>query len=79
MTSIAEAPGRTSEAQAIDDVIESLRVRFPDVEAQAVSELVHVVHASYIDARIREFIPLLVEREASDMLAEANSSPAWSS
>ena len=68
----SEATERSHEDQAIEELIHKLELDYPDVRHEGLSDLVHRVHAGFDDARIRDFIPLLVERNAREMLRSAD-------
>ena len=63
----------TDEARAIDQVADRLHQRFPDAQPEAVQQFVKQVHHSYDGRPIREFVPVLVEREVSEALAVEHS------
>jgi hypothetical protein len=56
------------EHQALEHVKSRLAARFPEVPAEAVRLTVTDVHARF-DGRVRNYVPILVEREAKDRLA----------
>jgi hypothetical protein len=56
------------EQQAIEQVRLRLVERFPDVPADTVRLTVHNVHNRF-DGRVRNYVPILVEREAKAHLA----------
>lgn len=58
-----------SEARALDAVRDRLESKYPGTDPSVVQLAVDVSYATLRGARIREFIPVLVEREASDKLA----------
>lgn len=58
----------TAELHAIEAVRQRLHARYPNTEAGVVDRAVTIAHASLRDARIRDFIPVLVEREARDKI-----------
>ncbi len=58
----------TDEARAIDQVADRLHQRFPDAQPEIVKQYVARVHHSYDGRPIREFVPVLVEREVSEAL-----------
>jgi hypothetical protein len=58
----------SEEAHAIVELAERLRTRFPDAPADAVDQLVTQIHHEFDGHPIRDFIPVLVEREAVDQL-----------
>lgn len=53
----------TEEIRALDDLADRLLGRFPDAEPEGIKELVARVHHQYDGSPIRDFIPVLVERE----------------
>ncbi|MFD6399053.1 three-helix bundle dimerization domain-containing protein [Nocardia sp. NPDC060249] len=53
-----------NESVQIDQVIERLVVRFPAESPAAVELLVRRIHERFADARVRDFVPLLVEKAA---------------
>ncbi|HEX2213934.1 MAG TPA: hypothetical protein VHH12_10905 [Mycobacterium sp.] len=57
----------------IEQVAERLAVQYPNVGADTVAALVQQNHAQFSDSRIRDFIPLFVERRARRTLAELGS------
>jgi len=50
------------------DVIERLAARFPTLPRDHIVEVVHQEHDRMDGARVRDFIPLLVEHEATERL-----------
>ena len=56
------------EAKALTRVAQRLGERFPDVTHEAIVELVGEQHRAFEGRRIRDFVPLLVERETRDRL-----------
>jgi hypothetical protein len=53
----------------------ALTERFPHVPHPLVRELVHDAYRSFADARIHDFIPLLVQRIVCDRLAADRPNP----
>ncbi|WKG13302.1 hypothetical protein QX204_20850 [Nocardia sp. PE-7] len=53
-----------NEAVQIDQVIERLIARFPAESPAEIELLVRRIHERFADARVRDFIPLLVEKAA---------------
>lgn len=45
--------------------------RFPQVPQQRVSEVVSTTYHGFDDARIRDFLEILVERDAADLLSRS--------
>jgi len=58
-----------NEATHIADVIARLAVKHPDASTADIARVVQNLYAGFDNAKIREFLPLLVEREARDVLA----------
>jgi hypothetical protein len=63
-------PGFSSEAASIDEVRERLVRRFSHVPKDQISATAAQAHARFTHSRVRDFIPLLVERRARAQLAE---------
>lgn len=57
-----------TEEQAISRAISTLCEQFPQLPADRVEAVVTDTRAEYADRRIREFIPLFVERKARRLL-----------
>jgi hypothetical protein len=55
---------RSSEWTAIKQVVDRLKESFPAVAPDTVTLAVHHSHARYDGRRVRDFVPLLVERDA---------------
>jgi hypothetical protein len=58
-----------SEQAIIDQMVVRLASRYPTVAASTVSTLVHDIHSRYDDRPVRDFVPLLVERNAKAELS----------
>ena len=56
------------EARALDEVLRRLTDRFPEVPAEVVSGIVQAERQRLDGRPIREFMPLLVERAATEQL-----------
>jgi hypothetical protein len=54
---------QTEEIRALDQLADRLRGRFPDAPPEGIKELVARAHQQYDGSPIRDFIPVLVERE----------------
>jgi hypothetical protein len=59
------------ERKAISEVTDRLRKRFPDVPDGSVERVVDRSYHELDGAPIRGFVPILVEKQASDLLARA--------
>ena len=64
------------EASAVDDVVVRLAARFPDVSRDRVAAIVGEEHLELEGNPIRDFIPVLVEREARERLRVEGATPA---
>ena len=62
--------GQTDEATQIAEVIERVAGTYPDRSSADIARVVQTLHAGFTNAKIREFVPLLVEREARAVLAD---------
>lgn len=69
---------QTDEAAQIDEVIQRVAASSPDVTAADVARVVRTLHAGFDDAKLREFVPLLVERKARSVLKHREQSLHWS-
>lgn len=65
-----------SEARALTDMIDRLATHFPLHSRATVAEIVGQAHQGYDDSDLRDFIPLLVEREARQMLKHTTTPAA---
>lgn len=54
-----------AERRALDHVVESLSKRFPQVALSIIERVVDRRYLQFYGAPLREYIPILVEREAS--------------
>ena len=63
-----------AEQRALVDVRSRLKQRFPDLDEGVVESAVRVAH-SELTGRIRDFVPVLVERVARDRLSSADRGP----
>jgi hypothetical protein len=59
---------RRNEKLARDRVTDALRQRFPALTPEAISDLVRRAYLRYEHARIRDYAPVLVERELTQAL-----------
>jgi hypothetical protein len=63
-----------SEQMLVSDIVVRLTRSYPTVPAATIAEVVRDLHLRFDGARVREFIPLFVERHARTALAELT---AW--
>jgi hypothetical protein len=61
----------SEETRVLTQVSERLSHRFPQVPSQRVSEVVSTTYHDFDNARIRDFVEILVERDAADLLSES--------
>ncbi|WP_244284159.1 three-helix bundle dimerization domain-containing protein [Agromyces badenianii] len=67
----------TEEARAVDEVIDRLVDRFPDLPRDRIAEVVQHAHLELKGNAVRDFVPVLVERAAKQQLRqESNAVPA---
>ena len=57
------------EGQAITEVTRRLQERFPDARPEVIDAMVRDLHHQFDGDPIRDFVPVLVEREAVSRLA----------
>ena len=57
-----------AEAQAIALVVERLQARFPQTPRDVIARAVSEAHREFDDQPIRDYVPLLVERQVRDQL-----------
>lgn len=56
------------EEKAVGEIVERLHERFPDASLEAVHEAVGKARASFDTAKVRDFVPVLIEKEAKAWL-----------
>ncbi len=52
----------------IDQVIDRLGTRFPDLPREGIEQVVRSAHEHFATGKVRDFVPLLVERLAREKL-----------
>ncbi len=57
------------EARAMEEVVERLVARFPDVPEDRVRRIVTAAHQEFVDRPVRDFVPVFVERTAQGELS----------
>lgn len=65
-----------SEQALVAAVQERLMAKYSWLSSEHVLAVVQGAHAQFVDCRVREFVPLLVERRARAELTKAGSSSA---
>ena len=58
------------EQAVLGEVVQRLAGRYPTLPPDTINDVVHDLHARFDGARIREFVPLFVERQARTALTE---------
>jgi hypothetical protein len=61
---------QADEAQALSHLAARLHEKFPHAPPERIRQVLTQLHRQYDGRPIREFIPLLVEREATDLLRD---------
>ena len=62
------------ETTQLGEVVERLALSYPTLPSSTIAEVVDELHARFNGARIREYVPLFVERQAHSALTELNVS-----
>jgi hypothetical protein len=62
----------TDEIQVLDELTDRLRDKFPDAPLGSIRKVVREVHHQYDGHPIRDFIPVLVEREVVDHFRDSD-------
>ena len=63
------------ETRAVREVVQRLSASYPHVAADVVQHTVRTSYEQFADSRIRDFVPVLVERMARTSLGSKTSSP----
>jgi hypothetical protein len=63
-----------SEQTVIEKLVARLTSRYPELSQSTVETVVHDVHARFDGSPLRDYIPLLVERNAKTELARLHAS-----
>ncbi|CDJ99965.1 hypothetical protein MIC448_1990008 [Microbacterium sp. C448] len=61
----------TDEDAVMDQIAERLAARFPSTPIEQISAVVREAHLALAGAHVRDFVPVLVEREATSRLKSA--------
>ena len=64
-----------NEDVAIDHVVDRLTSQFPSVPHEVIETRVTEAHASFEDAPVRDFVPVIVEHDVKEQLREEGNSP----
>ncbi|WP_270352827.1 three-helix bundle dimerization domain-containing protein [Microbacterium testaceum] len=57
-----------NEAAVIDEIVERLETRFPNQSPSAIRSAVEEARVHFARARVKDFVPLFIEREAKARL-----------
>jgi hypothetical protein len=57
------------EQTAIEHVVDRLKLTYPDVSSETIETVVHQNHARFDGRRVRDYVPLFVERDAKRELS----------
>ena len=61
---------KVSEETRIAELVDRLKTSYPTLPAETVVEVVNDMRAAFAGSRIREYVPLFVERRAHSALTE---------
>ncbi len=64
-----------NEDAAIDHVVDRLTSQFPSVPVEEIETRVTEVHASFDEAPVRDFVPVIVEHDVKDQLRDEGINP----
>ncbi|RZL81882.1 MAG: hypothetical protein EOP32_13775 [Rhodococcus sp. (in: high G+C Gram-positive bacteria)] len=56
------------ELHHIEQVIDRFDTRYPDVPRESIEQVVHSAHRHFANGKVRDFVPLLVERAAREKI-----------
>ncbi|TQC48038.1 hypothetical protein EEB14_17275 [Rhodococcus sp. WS4] len=57
----------------VDDVIDRLVAQYPSIASVDIENLVRTIHKCFANPRIRDFVPLLVEKAARRHINDSDS------
>lgn len=63
----------SEETRVLTHVSERLSTRFPQIPSQRVTEVVASTYHDFDSARIRDFVEILVERDAAELLSHGRA------
>jgi hypothetical protein len=55
--------------------VDRLTSRFPSVPAEVIEATVDEVHASFDEAAVRDFVPIIVEHDVKERLRDEGNTP----
>ena len=56
------------EGKAIGEIVERLQAKFPDASPETITSAVEQARESFAQAKVRDFVPVLIEKEAKARL-----------
>lgn len=56
------------ESKAISEIVQRLQEQFPAVSPESVTDAVERARATFSGAKVRDFVPVLIEKEAKARL-----------
>ena len=56
------------EDHAVAEIAERLQERFPEATPESITAAIEQARASFTDAKVRDFVPVLIEKEAKARL-----------
>jgi hypothetical protein len=58
------------ESRELNEVVERLLLRFPDMQEERVRSVVTKAHEKFVGNPIRDFVPVFIERSAREELSQ---------
>lgn len=68
MVRVSDLSAPDNEREAIDRLVGRLRQRFPDLPPERIVDAVTGAHREFSEAKVRDFVPVLVEQQAMTAL-----------
>ncbi|GAA5090128.1 hypothetical protein GCM10025760_15240 [Microbacterium yannicii] len=68
------AEKRTDENSAFREILERMTQKYADFPAERTTEIVDAVRAELTDAKVRDFVPVLAEREVKKRIKQEQRS-----
>ena len=65
-----------NEGRAIEDVLQRLSARYPDIPPATIREVVEAQLAQFDGSAVRDFVPVLVEHESLELLRTGTDATA---
>lgn len=61
------------EDSAFREIVERMALKYPDFPPERTTEIVDAVRAELTDAKVRDFVPVLAEREVKKRIKQERS------